>query len=499
MGSQGAMQSATSSLLGSSPGLDSTGLGNIGLPPTSMNGLSAYQDLYSLGGYGDGRAKAVDALTGSSAAAEFSMQSEDFPALGGASGGSSIRAAGMMPGGVNGGSNPQAPGSLGPASSLDKMTDSFYDRNISTVSQPHSVLGRVQPRSEQVSNPMLIGRGGHIANGYQISEALSASVSQAERSSHAPSALQQRGLHLELSSSPPRGGFPTHMPIQPMNPRSKATSADAEQNTTEDYDILGRGKDSSIRQGHSNSSAKSVANGDTIGARGRLPNGPGVTGAESNTPILSQTANSSDSVAKRASTSADAAPDKYGMKALLPIVLPMSESNGKNENILSVGLDLTALGLNLNSQEPLHKTFENPWEGGQGASGSADNSGSSPKNQDPEYRLPTCYYMQPPALRSSHFNKFQLETLFYIFYNMPHDVLQLLAAVELYNRKWRYHKTLKLWFTCDPEAAGSYETPGYVYFDIKSWERRQFHEANPSFIQGLMTEEELNAVKIPSL
>ena len=57
-----------------------------------------------------------------------------------------------------------------------------------------------------------------------------------------------------------------------------------------------------------------------------------------------------------------------------------------------------------------------------------------------------CYYMQPPALKTGHLSKFQLETLFYIFYALPKDVLQAYAAQELYTRDWRYHVESKVWF-----------------------------------------------------
>jgi len=56
----------------------------------------------------------------------------------------------------------------------------------------------------------------------------------------------------------------------------------------------------------------------------------------------------------------------------------------------------------------------------------------SPMLHNPDFVLPTCYYMQPPALKTSHLSKFLLETLFYIFYNMPRDTLQVYAAKELY-------------------------------------------------------------------
>lgn len=49
------------------------------------------------------------------------------------------------------------------------------------------------------------------------------------------------------------------------------------------------------------------------------------------------------------------------------------------------------------------------------------------------------------VLKLTHFSKFQLETLLYIFYAMPKDALQAYAAEELYRREWRYHKEMKLW------------------------------------------------------
>eukprot|EP00900_Chrysochromulina_parva_P006518 jgi/Chrpa1/15868/Chrysochromulina_OHIO_Genome00012282-RA len=134
-------------------------------------------------------------------------------------------------------------------------------------------------------------------------------------------------------------------------------------------------------------------------------------------------------------------------------------------NTLALGTDLTTLGLNLNSSECLYATFASPW---------AD----SPAQRDPEYSLPQCYYMQPPALKTGHFSKFQLETLFYIFYNMPRDTLQAYAATELYNRDWRYHKDLKLWFTkASRQGADETQRGQYIYFDINEWKKKMFHGA----------------------
>lgn len=79
---------------------------------------------------------------------------------------------------------------------------------------------------------------------------------------------------------------------------------------------------------------------------------------------------------------------------------------------------------------------------------------------------------------SGHFSKFQLETLFYIFYNMPRDTLQAYAATELYNRDWRYHKDLKLWFTrAGKQGTQDNQKGQYIYFDINEWKKKMFHGA----------------------
>jgi len=150
-------------------------------------------------------------------------------------------------------------------------------------------------------------------------------------------------------------------------------------------------------------------------------------------------------------------------------------------NTLALGSDLTTLGLNLNSSECLYSTFASPWA-------------EAPTTREPQFSLPLCYYMQPPPLKTSHLSKFQLETLFYIFYAMPKDVLQAYSAQELYNREWQYHQDLKLWFfegapvnahnklkirflrfKRGSAADGlSVSSNQYIYFDIKTWECRLF-------------------------
>lgn len=161
----------------------------------------------------------------------------------------------------------------------------------------------------------------------------------------------------------------------------------------------------------------------------------------------------------------------YGLLGLLKII----RLSDADRNALAVGSDLTSLGLNLNSSENLYSTFASPWS-------------DSPASREPQYQLPMCYYMQPPALKTGHLSKFQLETLFYIFYALPKDVLQAYAAQELYSREWKFHVELKLWF----KRASPTEGGQFVYFDINSWERRLFNgNMNQNITSGLLPEDDI--------
>lgn len=145
-----------------------------------------------------------------------------------------------------------------------------------------------------------------------------------------------------------------------------------------------------------------------------------------------------------------AARDKYGLLGLLKVI----RMTDLDLNTLALGMDLTTLGLNLNSPDCLHATFASPWS-------------DTPARKEPEMYLPSCYYMNPPQLKTAHLQKFSLETLFYIFFNMPRDTLQACAAAELYNRGWKYHRDLKTWFIMQEEDA----SPRWVCFDPNTWEK----------------------------
>ncbi|KAL5579773.1 hypothetical protein UlMin_012215 [Ulmus minor] len=156
---------------------------------------------------------------------------------------------------------------------------------------------------------------------------------------------------------------------------------------------------------------------------------------------------------------AQSASDPFGLLGLLSVIR-MSDPDLTS---LALGIDLTTLGLNLNSQENLHKAFGSPWS-------------DEPAKGDPEFSVPQCYYAkQPPQLHQGYFAKFTVETLFYIFYSMPKDEAQLYAAKELYNRGWFYHKDHRLWFIRVPNMeplvkTHTYERGSYHCFDPSTFE-----------------------------
>eukprot|EP00941_MAST-03F_sp_MAST-3F-sp1_P000814 g814.t1 len=177
------------------------------------------------------------------------------------------------------------------------------------------------------------------------------------------------------------------------------------------------------------------------------------------------------------SSSSTTGDDKSNEFRLLGLVKMLRMTN-PDVNTLALGTDLTALGLDLNSSECLYATFASPWA-------------LKPSTLTPQFSLPTCYYMQPPQLNLGHFKKFHLETLFYIFYAMPKDVLQVYASQELLARNWRYHKMHKLWFVqataqdgVPPNPSGG---PQLIYFEITTWERRLFQGDVDEVQKGLLS------------
>ncbi|GHJ89884.1 hypothetical protein NliqN6_6286 [Naganishia liquefaciens] len=104
---------------------------------------------------------------------------------------------------------------------------------------------------------------------------------------------------------------------------------------------------------------------------------------------------------------------------------------------------------------------------------------SRPNYYRPKNPYPTPdYYPQKPhtSMIDQHLaqkmSKMELDTLFFIFYYKPNTYEQWLAARELRQRSWRFHKQYLTWFQrySQPQAiTDEYEQGQYTYFD---WEGR---------------------------
>ncbi|KAH3661228.1 hypothetical protein OGAPHI_006635 [Ogataea philodendri] len=156
--------------------------------------------------------------------------------------------------------------------------------------------------------------------------------------------------------------------------------------------------------------------------------------------------------------------DKYGLNALLPVL----KMQNNELNTITTGLDLNMLGLDMtrkNENVQISKTFASPW------------LETSRSEVEPIFSVPKSFEIKNDELASveSRISTFNDETLFFIFYSKPRDVLQELVARELNSRNWRYHKDLQVWLTKDSNVEPTVNGPAsengtYVFFDPTSWE-----------------------------
>lgn len=154
-------------------------------------------------------------------------------------------------------------------------------------------------------------------------------------------------------------------------------------------------------------------------------------------------------------TAAVAAADGFGIAGLAELVaaaLRTHNSGGAGGGI-GFGQDLRTSGLRLDQAEPLSRSFVSPWF-------DASLPLSTAHAGCLDSVLPACYNVQPSPGVASKIPGLVDETLFYMFYAMPGDRLQEMAAAELCERHWRFHKELKIWVLMTEAAAGlSIATP----------------------------------------
>lgn len=101
-----------------------------------------------------------------------------------------------------------------------------------------------------------------------------------------------------------------------------------------------------------------------------------------------------------------------------------------------------------------------------------------------DFSLPSCYNVANIQPLQSRIPGFSDETLFYIFYSMPRDIMQELVAEELMGRKWRYHKLERCWLTRDETYPGPVDVERgvsergvYLIWDHVSWKKIRVCEA----------------------
>ncbi|KAN0139643.1 NOT2 / NOT3 / NOT5 family domain containing protein [Lactarius tabidus] len=157
------------------------------------------------------------------------------------------------------------------------------------------------------------------------------------------------------------------------------------------------------------------------------------------------------------------AADRWGLLGLLAMI----KNADPDQALLSVGTDLGTMGLDMQQQGNLYSTFITPW---------ADSSAAH--TVEPDFHLPGCYNVQPPAPGPGKAAAFSDETLFFMFYSSPRDALQEIASQELYNRNWRYHKELRIWLTKESGTAPSQKVPGgeqgtYTFWDPDNWAKER--------------------------
>ncbi|GAW20172.1 hypothetical protein ANO14919_096690 [Xylariales sp. No.14919] len=155
--------------------------------------------------------------------------------------------------------------------------------------------------------------------------------------------------------------------------------------------------------------------------------------------------------------------DKWGIKGLRTLM-----TNYPDYAACVTGMDPTGFGLDLSSPAMISTQIWSPF------------NDTPPRPAIPDFRLPDCYKVnnvQPLRNKISNFNE---ETLMWIFYSCPGDYQQHLAAEQLFQRQWRWHKKLKIWLTKDdimhPRILSTQHEEGYyIVWNTEEWrkERRQ--------------------------
>ncbi|KAI9483301.1 MAG: Not1 N-terminal domain, CCR4-Not complex component-domain-containing protein [Benjaminiella poitrasii] len=164
----------------------------------------------------------------------------------------------------------------------------------------------------------------------------------------------------------------------------------------------------------------------------------------------------------------------------------LSSNSGSNNNAINFNLpsSLADLAASFESAKNKHKNdiqYTNQMLGASLQHVPDLIDSERPKVYQPRnpYNTPN-YYPQQPLLIFDNpvlFDKFDMDTLFFIFYYQQGTYQQYLAAKELKKQSWRFHKKYSTWFQRHEEPkmiTEEYEQGTYVYFDYEgAWGQRK--------------------------
>uniref|UniRef100_A0A1I8AK09 NOT2_3_5 domain-containing protein n=1 Tax=Steinernema glaseri TaxID=37863 RepID=A0A1I8AK09_9BILA len=169
--------------------------------------------------------------------------------------------------------------------------------------------------------------------------------------------------------------------------------------------------------------------------------------------------------------------DEFGISNLLQRIRTMDTHNPIIANLI-LGMDASALNMNspnlFRRRETRYSTFGGPFIG------SHTRMHDVPCKVPEEYRVSVLGKNVDPAGQSNALSPFQEkkycdEILFHLFYNFCGEIYQLLAAVELYARSWRYHKQQQVWLTRSQfsvhQQSETHELAVYTVFDPTIWRK----------------------------
>lgn len=131
--------------------------------------------------------------------------------------------------------------------------------------------------------------------------------------------------------------------------------------------------------------------------------------------------------------------------------------------------DIVSFEDQIHSGRPLLRSYAGPF---------ARPDAHPPRPLPKDYHIPDCYIVQNVAPIQQRISGFTEDTLFYIFYTSPKDILQEDVATELMARKWRFHMKEKMWMTRDDTTANPIQLEKdvceqgiYIWWDYRSWKR----------------------------